>query len=643
MPPRHCGGARSTPTGSTREFELNTIAYLVTLRNDYLALHTAKEDLFWQVKMGLADDPSAAADAQAKADLAYNAFLQEPIRINELRAASQDASLSTSDRAEVDGWLRLFQCYTLEDPAAQALSAEILALESELAKKRSVMASGYVDPMTEVFTPASTNKLALLIANDPNEAVRKAALEGLYGVETFVLEHGFLDIVRLRNRLGRMLGYDDYYDWKVFIAEGQRKVDIFKRLAHFLAATEAHTREELQRFQAAHGPDALEPHNFQFLRAGGLSKLLDPYFPFAESFGRWGRSFAALGIKYRGADLTLDLVDRAGKYENGFMHGPGPTYFDDVGAWRSARINFTANAVPGAVGSGLSAATTLFHEGGHAAHFSNVTAGSPCWSNEFAPTSVAYAETQSMFLDSFLGDADWRAKYAKNADGEPVPWSLIERQVREEQPFKGWDVRRLITVPMGERMLYELDEAELTPARVLSELRRIEREVQGLSASARPVLAVPHLLAAESSAYYHAYVLAEMAVQQTRAFFLERDGQLTDNPRIGPDLTSAYWECGNRSTHDETLIALTGSPLMADALIAEANMPVADALAAARVAYDAALAGPAANSAEPNLDATIRIVHGREEVANTADGGFTHAASRFAQWVRGLEESAQQP
>ena len=38
----------------------------------------------------------------------------------------------------------------------------------------------------------------------------------------------------------------------------------------------------------------------------------------------------------------------------------------------------------------------------------------------------------------------------------------------------------------------------------------------GFMLACRPLLAVPHILADESSAYYHAYVLAEMAVHQAR-------------------------------------------------------------------------------------------------------------------------------
>jgi len=36
----------------------------------------------------------------------------------------------------------------------------------------------------------------------------------------------------------------------------------------------------------------------------------DPYFPFETAVDVWARSFAALGITYRGATMRLDLCDR---------------------------------------------------------------------------------------------------------------------------------------------------------------------------------------------------------------------------------------------------------------------------------------------------------------------------------------------
>ena len=55
-----------------------------------------------------------------------------------------------------------------------------------------------------------------------------------------------------------------------------------------------------------------------------------------------------------------------------------------------------------------------YFEGGHAAHFANIKQGSPVFSQERAPFSVALAETQSMFLDSLCDDAAWLARYAKD-------------------------------------------------------------------------------------------------------------------------------------------------------------------------------------------------------------------------------------
>lgn len=76
---------------------------------------------------------------------------------------------------------------------------------------------------------------------------------------------------------------------------------------------------------AAHQPNrqgasALEPHNISYALAGDTAKAQDPYFPFEDAVDVWARTFAALGIRYQGSLMTLDLCDREGKYSNGFCH-----------------------------------------------------------------------------------------------------------------------------------------------------------------------------------------------------------------------------------------------------------------------------------------------------------------------------------
>ena len=617
-------------------------ATLAQLTDHYVELHRRKEDLFWVTKMGLADDIAAARSAMADAEIEWNRFLQDPAKLASLRALETRLGRGDARQAGVlRGWIRMLAAHVIEQPAARRLSEQIVELESALAARRGAMRLGFTDPASGRFEPASSVRLALMMRTDPDEARRRAAFDGLASIEPFVLDAGFLDIVRKRNTLARLLGHEDYYAWRVAVVEGMTKASLFDRLDALAARTAATAHTEMKAFAGRHGPDSREPWNFGFLRSGNLTRDLDPYFGFGSALERWGRSFHALGVRYRGATLTLDLVDRPGKYENGFMHAPGPAFFDR-GAWRPARVNFTANAVVGQVGSGLRAAETLFHEGGHAAHFANIVSEAPCFSQEFAPTSVAYAETQSMFMDALLGDADWRARYARDRAGRAMPLELIETAIREQQPFRAWDVRAMLTIPFAERALYELPDNELTGERVLAEFRRIERELQGLTAGIRPVLAVPHLLAGESSAYYHGYVLAEMAVQQTRRFFLERDGHLTDNPHVGRDLSTHYWAPGNAVSFDDTLVSLTGRPLAPDALVDACTLDPDAAIGEARAAVERLRDVPDANP-RVELDATIHVVHGRETVASTDSGGFDGACRDFEAFIERLEGAATAP
>jgi len=158
--------------------------------------------------------------------------------------------------------------------------------------------------------------------------------------------------------------------------------------------------------------------------------------------------------------------------------------------------------------------------------------------------------------------------------------------------------------------------------------------------SPRPVLAVPHLLAGESSAYYHGYVLAEMAVRQTRAFFLGRDGYLVDNPRIGPELRSAYWAPGNSLPFGELVERLTRRPVSPFDLARHLNLGVEEARDEARASIERLRSVPPLTS-DVRLGARIRVVHGRESVAEFEDGNFEAFAAVFADWIDSLGARAR--
>ena len=146
--------------------------------------------------------------------------------------------------------------------------------------------------------------------------------------------------------------------------------------------------------------------------------------------------------------------------------------------------------------------------------------------------------------------------------------------------MRAFDARSIAVVPYFESALYQMSEDDLTPERVLALARETEVRVLGIE-SPRPLLAIPHLLNQESAASYQGYLLAYMAVSQTRAHFLGELGYLTDNPAIGPALAAHYWEPGNSVDHNSMLRSLTGEGFSARHLADECNDSAEEACARA--------------------------------------------------------------
>lgn len=597
--------------------------YFNQLNADYLQVHRRKEDLFWSTYMGTSDDQAGFTAAEQ----AYKAFCANPARLPALREMLVQADEDDLKRG-LQGWIAFFECNVIEDPAAAALMDELVAAEAALFARRKGLKLTLLDEQGQQVAgslPAASTSLTA----SPNEAVRQSALAMFHTLEQWVVGNGFLEVVAIRNRFARAMGYRDYFDYKVRKNEQMSPEQLFAILDDFIARTDGRLQQSLAELKAAKGEAALLPHNLRYSVSGDVTRQLDPYVPFSRALRDWVESFRRLGIQYRGATLTLDLLTREGKYENGFCHGPVPSFFQQ-GEWVPAVVNFTSLADPAQVGSGWSGLNTLFHEGGHAAHFANVTGNAPCFSQEFPPTSMAYAETQSMFCDSLLDDADWLKRYARNAAGEAVPDALIKEMIEARQPFRAFNERQIALVAYFERDLYAMDEAERTPEAVLALARKWERKVLGVE-SPRPLLAIPHLLNQESACAYHGYLLALMAVEQTRAYFLKRDGYLTDNPRIGPDLAAHYWGPGNGMSHDETLRSLTGEGFSAVPLAEACNLSADEAWQQAQVCMAAAQQRPAAGEGSP-LDAHIRVVHGAELIADNSKSE-TRMLADFEAWV----------
>jgi hypothetical protein len=606
--------------------------YFDQLNHAYTIVHRAKEDLFWSTYMAISDDQAGFT----RAENAYKDFISDPSKLHETRAhVAHLQTLPASPARDallhgLSGWVALFEANTIDSDEGRALMHAIIEAEAALFAKKKTLQPRHLNEHGESEV-ASLSMLATNQATNPVEERRRSSFESFRDIERWVLDNGFLELVKLRNRFARGLGFDNYFDLKLRKNERMTPAQLKQILDDFVTRTDSANARSLTELKTTHGEQAIEPWNLRFFASGDVVRRLDEYMPFGLALRRWITSFRRLGITFHGATMQLDLMERPGKYQNGFCHGPIPTWINEKGEWVPGQINFTAEAKPDQVGSGLRAINTLFHEGGHAAHFANVAQNSPCFSQEYAPTSMAYAETQSMFCDSLLGDADWLGRYARNARGEIIPTDLIRDRVASSQPMRAFDERSIAVVPYFEAALYQLADAALTPGAVLTLARDTERRVLGIE-SPRPMLAIPHLLNQESAASYQGYLLAHMAVYQTRAFFLRRDGFLTDNKAIGPALARYYWAPGNSVAHETTLRSLTGENFSARYLADECNKSVAAAWAEAHETMASAARRPQPDDETSSLDAQIRVVHGNEVLADSSEGEDA-MCDRFEAWV----------
>jgi hypothetical protein len=229
--------------------------------------------------------------------------------------------------------------------------------------------------------------------------------------------------------------------------------------------------------------------------------------------------------------------------------------------------------------------------------------------------------------------------------------SLGDHQARdrEHSPLSGFNssdcvslysqvfaLRSMLAVPFYEKALYELSDEELTPSRLIDLAIETELSIQGARAS-RPLLSVPHLLADESAAYYHGYVLAEMSVHHTRDYFHRTYGHIVDNENVGKDLTEVYWKPGNSKIFLELVEKLTGSPLSSQAWVNMLQKSVEDVLQEEKDGYERGIREgpkfPRGSSVDRELDMRVMLVHGDEVIADSAEKGLREACEVYKSWI----------
>jgi hypothetical protein len=236
---------------------------------DYEAKHFAFEQQFWGTKMALSDTPEATYSAEnlskTKADMEN--LLSNPdnrLKAEELRKGlppDADESLVKT----LDIIIKTCRCYDMSSsPEAKKIREETAKLESELEHARNRMTLGYKKP-DGTFCETSSVGLRNVMKTNPEEPVRKSAYDGLRSIGPFCLEHGFVEIIKMRTKMAKSLGFKDYYDYKVTNAEGFGKDKLFEILDTLEKGTRPILVKARKELEDRFGKDALEPWNTGYM------------------------------------------------------------------------------------------------------------------------------------------------------------------------------------------------------------------------------------------------------------------------------------------------------------------------------------------------------------------------------------------
>lgn len=567
---------------------------------------------------------------QNEAEKARDLFRSNAGNLRRVREALAMPGLTDDERERLDIWGHFFELYQTP-PELTPLRDKISALECDVAKKLATRKEGYIDPKTGQFVEASKVKMRMTMRTNADAFLRKACFDALEEMSLDAVQE-YVELVRMRNEFARALGFEDFYAYKLRISEGMAKNDVFSIFDEIYERTKYVFADlkELERTK----PGLRKPWNFGFMMAGSFILEEDPYYDFGEALTRWGRSFAALGLTFKGGRLQLDLLDRKGKYNNGFCHYPMIVNFNG-GKRNSGAANFTCNVVYGQPGAGNLGMNTLFHEGGHAADRLCSEQTEVCLSTEYPPASIAWAETHSQFLDTMYSSIEWRTRYAKDKDGNTYPFELFERKARQLRMLAPTNLNHIMAVSEFEKRVYE--EPNLTAEKVITIATEVGQKYSDYSENSLWILSVPHIYDWESSAYYHSYGLAILALHQWRKYFYDKYGYIVDNPNVGGEMIRV-WELASAKLFPEFVEFATGRKLSPEAFLEEATMDIKSYLARAGQRVEKMREMPE-HDGQVNLNADIRMVHGKEVIADNS-ASFEDMTERYKAWLSAQKQAA---
>jgi peptidyl-dipeptidase A len=474
---------------------------------------------------GLAD----AADLRGDLDAELRFLFQDPKIYQELLKWDQDLSLSDPIlKRELNVLIREFK--------GNQLPKELI---QEIAKKEAILTSSYGNFRAQMEGKFySENELREILAHEKDLTLRKRAWEASKQVGE-ELAPQILELVKLRNRGAKSLGYSDYFEMQLDLQEVDRYwlSTIFEELS--------------QRSKSAYAKEIKEIESVLFHRFGDVMpwSWSDPFCqedPLAASLDQLvsGVDLVAACTSYYkkgGFDVEpilqkSDLYERAGKSQHAFC-----TNID-----RRDDVRTLNNIKPS-----IRWLETLLHELGHAVYELGFDGDLP-WLLRTPPHMIP---TEAMAL--LAGRQAYRSSSLHELTGKRD--SEGEKSLRRRQLiFSRW----VLVMTAFERELYRDPSQDLNRLwwKLGEEIQMIHppkgREGKSDWAAKMHIGLAP--------VYYFSYLLGEFFASSLQKKIIN-----FSTPEAGKFLQEQLFAPGNRWSWDQLVCHVTGKPLSTDAWVQE--------------------------------------------------------------------------
>lgn len=473
------------------------------------------------------------------AELAVREALGDPDAYAEVRAALASVPPGSAQHRQLDALWREMTPHQI-DPARRRRLVELeTRVEAIFNTHRGEIDGEQVDD----------NRIAEILRVSTDTALRRAAWEAskTVGAEAAPL---VLELVRLRNDCARQLGFRDYYEMSLLLAELDEH-----RLAATLDEVDALTAGPFREWKAAYdaelsarfgcSAEELRPWHFGdpfFQEPPPIEGVdLDAHFSDRDLVRLTLATFDGIGIDLRPVLARSDLHSRSGKSQHAFC----------IDIDRAGDVRVLANVVPNERW-----AETMLHEFGHAAYDVSIDPDIPFFLH--APAHMAVTEAVAMMFGALVRDPAW----LREVGGMPADKvRAVAPALAEGRRAAGLVMARwMLVMCRFERDLYRAPEGDHG--------RRWWDLVESIQHVPRPDGPRPTDWAAKihlavAPVYYQNYLLGELVAAQLRHRIDSALGGLVGKPAAGRYLVEAVFAHGMRHRWDRLVATATGESLTA--------------------------------------------------------------------------------